>query len=380
MAVPSRAKAAGVAEALFAEPYRFDFFQAVRVLEALAPVAARAGEGHEPAGEAVRFRAVPGLAFAPADVAAVARGDGGGPPEMTVAFLGLGGAAGPLPRPFTEWVMRQARLGDRGPRDFLDLFHHRLVGLMYRARARSRISLSRTTADDTPAGRWLFALAGLGTPGLRERQAVDDRAVLGYAALFAAEQRSAVGLECVLHSHFGVRGRVVPLTGRWIDIEADDWTLIGPGGRNRALGVDAALGRRAWDPQAAFEVELGPLPLGEYLRFLPGGAGFAALCALARFWAGAGPAFTVRLVLRAAEVPPARLAARAGARLGWTSRLSPRAPPPGDAPARVETGADGWTGGARLGWTSWLRTRPHGPDDASARLDPARWAAGSGAA
>lgn len=333
------APAEGVARELFVRPYRFDFFQAVRVLEMMRPAAAPAGEGSRPADEAVRFRATPALRFAPSDVTAVAESADGGPPEMTVAFLGLAGAGGPLPRPFSEWVLRQARAGDTGPRDFLDLFHHRLIALMYRARARLRVSLSRVPADETAPGRWLFALMGLGTPGLRDRQPVPDRALLGYAALFAGEVRSAMGLEVVVGSHFGVRACVVPFTGGWIAIEPDDWTRIGATGQNRALGMDAVLGRRAWDPHASFEVELGPLSLGEYVRFLPDGDGWAALCALVRLWSSAGPAFTVRLRLRAEEVPPARLGSRAG---------------------------------ARLGWTSWLRTRPRGDADADVRLDPAR--------
>jgi predicted component of type VI protein secretion system len=427
MAVPGRAEAAAVADQLFDEPFRFDFFQAVRVLEALRPAAAPAGEGAQPADEAVRFRATPGLAFAGGDVAAVAPGRAGGAPEMTVAFMGLAGVGGPLPLPFSELVIRQPWRGEGAPpaRDFLDLFHHRLVSLMYRARARNRVSLSLRAADETAAGRWLFALIGLGTAGLRGRQperapsarppaAADagagapstrplagsdagagaqpirplggldadagapstrplaggdgqayapttrpptdasteareregfDRALLGYAALFAGEQRSAAGLECVLRTHFGVEARVVPFTGRWIELEEEDWTRIGRTGRNRTLGQDVVLGRRAWDPQAAFEVELGPLSLAEYVRLLPTGSGFAPLCALVRFWVGVEPAFTVRLVLRAGEVPPARVGSRAG---------------------------------ARLGWTSWLRTRPWGPGDAAARLDPALLAEGAG--
>lgn len=337
MAPQGRPQAAGVAQALFAEPYRFDFFQAVRVLEALRPASAPAGQGSRPADEAVRFRATPALGFAPSDVVGVAEGEDGGPPELTVAFLGLGGAGGPLPRPFSEWVLHQARAGDTGPRDFLDLFHHRLVSLMYRARARHRVSLARAPADETASGRWLFSLIGLGTTGLRDRLPVRDRALLGYAALFAAEVRSGIGLEHVLGSHFGVQARVVPFTGGWVPIEPDDWTRIGATGQNRTLGTDAVLGRRAWDPQAAFEVELGPLSLGEHVRFLPDGSGSAALCALVRFWAGRGPAFTVRLRLRAAEVPPTRLGA-----------------------------------GTRLGWTSWLRTGPAAPADAEVRLDPVR--------
>lgn len=339
MASESGTEAAGVIGELFAEPQHFDFFQAVRVLEAFRPLAARVGEGREPAAEAVRFRATPGLAFPSSDVAGVARGDDGGPPEMTVAFLGLGGVGGPLPHSFSEWVMYQARAGDKGPRDFLDLFNHRLVSLLYRARARYRPSLARVPANETPPGRWIESLVGLGMPELRrEETALPYRSILGYAALFATETRSGMGLECVLASHFGARARVVPFTGGWIAIEPDDWTRIGITGGNNTLGSDAVLGRRAWDAASGFEVELGPLTLDEYERFLPDGAGFAPLCALVRFWAGAGPAFTIRLQLLAAEVPDSPLGA-----------------------------------GARLGRTSWLSTRPRDPgDDAGMRLDPAR--------
>ncbi|HEX8430048.1 MAG TPA: type VI secretion system baseplate subunit TssG [Longimicrobium sp.] len=255
MASESGTEAAGVAGDLFAEPQHFDFFQAVRVLEAARPLAARVGEGREPAAEAVRFRATPALSFASSDVAGVAPGADGGPPEMTVAFLGLAGAGGPLPHSFSEWVMHQARAGDRGPRDFLDLFHHRLVSLLYRARSRNRPSLARVAADETPPGRWIHSLVGLGTPGLRrEGTALPHRALLGYAALFATETRSGMGLECVLASHFGVRARVEPFTGGWIAIEPDDWTRIGITGSNRALGHDAVLGRRAWDAASGFEL------------------------------------------------------------------------------------------------------------------------------
>ncbi|HYW06456.1 MAG TPA: type VI secretion system baseplate subunit TssG, partial [Longimicrobium sp.] len=240
MASESGTEAAGVVGELFADPQHFDFFQAVRVLEAFRPLAARVGEGREPAAEAVRFRATPSLSFASSDVAGMAPGADGGPPEMTVAFLGLAGAGGPLPHSFSEWVMHQARAGDRGPRDFLDLFHHRLVSLLYRARSRNRPSLARAPADETPPGRWIHSLVGLGTPGLRrEGAALPHRALLGYAALFATETRSGMGLECVLASHFGVRARVEPFTGGWIAIEPDDWTRIGITGSNRTLGHDA---------------------------------------------------------------------------------------------------------------------------------------------
>ena len=77
MAAQSRGTSLAVSRQLADEPYRFAFFQAVRVLERLA--AERAGDGlgpaHLPVGadnpprrETARFRALPALTFPPAEV------------------------------------------------------------------------------------------------------------------------------------------------------------------------------------------------------------------------------------------------------------------------------------------------------------------------
>jgi len=339
--------AGSVAAQLFEAPYRFDFFQAVRVLQALRAVAAApAGDGAGPDDEPVRFRGQVALAFPPADVVSL-RENGGGPPVMTVAFMGLAGVQGPMPRAFTEEVLQQARAGDTAARDFLDLFNHRLLGLMYRARARHVPALDPNGAEQSWMARYLFSLMGLGTPALAHAAeaaaglGVPRRALLGYAALLSTQTRSAAGLERILSQHFGVDARVVPLTGGWLRLEDEDLTRIGASGQNRTLGQDVVLGRRVWDAQGAFDVRVGPLALGDYVRLLPDGNAFGAMASLARFYAGMEVEFTISLVLEADEVPPSRLGTRAG---------------------------------ARLGWTSWLRTRPFGPADAEVRLDPARHA------
>jgi type VI secretion system protein ImpH len=333
-----------VAAELFRAPHGFDFFQAVRVLQALRPTAARVADGDEAAGEPVRFRSQVALAFPAGDIVSLAAEDPG-PPAMTVAFMGLAGVQGPLPRAFTEEVMHAARAGDTSARDFLDMFNHRLVGLMYRARARHRPALELNPAEESWLAHYLFALMGLGTPGL-ERAAdsalgVPRRALLGYAALLSTETRSAAGLERILSQHFGVDAKVVPFTGGWVRLEEEDVTRIGASGQNRTLGRDVVLGRRVWDAQGAFTIRVGPLGRDDYLRLLPDADAFGAMASLARFYVGMDVEFTVSLVLKADEVPPSHLGTKAG---------------------------------AKLGWTSWLRTRPFGPGDAEVRLDPARHA------
>src|SRR5947209_17163861 len=84
-----------VEEWLFSEAYRFDFFQAVRLLELIFPDCTPVGEGPEPEKEAVRFSARVGFDFPAGEVHDLLPSGDGSPPSMVTNFLGLAGATGP---------------------------------------------------------------------------------------------------------------------------------------------------------------------------------------------------------------------------------------------------------------------------------------------
>jgi type VI secretion system protein ImpH len=198
--------------------------------------------------------------------------------------------------------------------------------------------LQEVLPEETETADSLRALIGLGTPGLAGRlPGVDDRALLARAGLLAHEVRSQAGLGGLLADHFGVPVHVEPLVGRWLPIPDDQRTRIGRSGASRTLGADAVLGARWHDPAAAVGIRLGPMGIGLYRAFLPAdpvtgepsdGRALVELRQLVRFYAGAETDFVLTLVLRAAEVPRARLS------------------------------AGGTAGSARLGWSAWVRTAP----------------------
>lgn len=335
MASDGGRKDAPVMDRLFSEGRRFDFFQAVALIEALAHEPAEVGSSGEPSREAVRFASNVRMSFPVADVESIAKGRSGEgeKPVMTVNFLGLAGLSGPLPAPFAETILRRAARGDTAARDFLDIFNHRLLSLVYRIRKRHRIALGVTSPEQDDAFRYLHALIGLGTGNLQGRLgSVRDRTLVHYAGLFARESRSMAGLEALLVAHFGVPVEGVPLTGAYYPIDTVDSTAIGPSGRNRRLGQSAILGRRFWDQESSFELRIGPLGREDYLRFLPpDGDRLPALCELVRFYAGRSLDFRIRLIL-----DPARAAGKHGSR-----DPAPRAAPQtlGERP--------------RLGYTAW---------------------------
>jgi type VI secretion system protein ImpH len=324
-----------VARLLFAEGWRFELHQAVRLLERMARETVPVGEGTEPGREAVRFSSRVGFDFPASEVQEIALpAASGDPARMTVNVLGLAGALGPLPAPFSELLLERLSAKDPAFRDFLDIFNHRLVSLLHRAKKRVRAGLSWDRPDGEGFSRAAFALMGLGTEGVRGRMEVEDRALLQYAGLLARRGRSAVSLEVMLADYFGVGVRCRQFVGRWLVLDEEQRTAIGIAGRHNALsglGSGAVLGARVWDQGVGFEV--GPLTLGEFLDFLPIGRGFRSLVQLVRFTVGDGLDFDVRLELDAAQLPPCRLGC-----------------------------------GPRLGWSSWLTTRPRAAHDSQVRL------------
>ena len=322
-----------VAEQIFAEGYRFDFFQAVHLLERLMPRAARVGETSGVRPEPVRFRSSLMAAFPASEIDQIALGARpGAPPEMVVNFMGLAGGFGPLPPPLSEHVLARTRRGDTAARDFLDIFNHRLLSLLYRARAKHRPGLTRGTPADSNFALYLFALIGMALPELRGRMAFPDRALLHYAGLLAQRPRSLHGLERLLADYFGVPVKGTALQGRWLAIDENERTRLGVAGRNSRLGQGAVLGCRAWDQQAGIRLALGPLPYARFCDLLPDGNAHRRLMALVGFYTESPLEPEFRLLLRPEEVPGTRLGRANGAKLGWTSFLTTRRP---SAPAAV---------------------------------------------
>jgi type VI secretion system protein ImpH len=307
---------------LLREPHRFDFFQAVRLLEFMQPDREPIGAGLARGREAARFRASSSLDFAASDVVEIAPPPAEGDvPEMTVSFMGLIGANGPMPRPISELVIQRAARKDRAMTDFLDLFHHRLVSLFYRVRKKARVALHAGSPEKSEVADRLFALSGLGTLGLRDRMTVGDRALLRYTGLLAQRPRSMHGLECILADYFQVPVVGRSFVGQWLQLEPDQRSAIGITGRNAILGESAVLGSRVWDQQSRIEIVLGPLSLADFVAFLPGADRLPRLAALTRFYLGPDLDFDLRLRLREDEVPETRLGARPGPRLGWLAWL-----------------------------------------------------------
>jgi type VI secretion system protein ImpH len=309
--------------ALEAEAPRLDFFAVVRRIEALHPDKPGFGRSLRPADDPIRLGQEPSLDFAPGMLAGF-RPDAGGRYWLRGHFFGLFGPNGPLPRHLTEHAIERKFERDPAFAHFADIFHHRMLSLLYRAWAASRptVSFDRPHADRF-ASR-LAATIGLGQASLRGRDSLPDHAKLHYAGLLGLQTRSAEGLRTMLAGFFQVPVRIVEFTGAWMKLPVDCRLRLGVSPDTGALGQSAVVGAGVWGCQQRFRIELGPLSLPDFLRFLPGGLSLRRLRDLVRNYLGDEKDWDARLTLRRGEVPRTQLG-RAG-QLGWTTWLQATEP------------------------------------------------------
>ena len=322
-------KRAELFQALHSEPYRFDFFQVMRRIEALFPEKPRIGAALRPVDDPIRLAQEPSMSFAPATVSTFTpRSDKSRYPRMEVRFMGLLGPNGPMPLHLTEYAReRLMHHGDFTLARFLDVFHHRFISLFYRAWAQSQptVSLDRPRTDRFAA--YTGSLVGLGTPSVLKRDAVADHAKLFYAGLLARHVRNSDGLAALLSGFFRIPVRLEQFVGHWLTLPLHDRTRLGS--KAGSLGAGAMLGARVWDRQHKFRIWIGPLTLAQYESFLPGGSALAKIVAWVRQYVNFELDWDLRLVLLRAEVPQARLGKYG--RLGWTTWLGKREPRSRDA-------------------------------------------------
>lgn len=260
------------------------FVPLVALLEQLTSGAVRVGGDGPPTEEAIRFRHDPSLAFSSGDVSQVRlvpRVDDwgqshGGPKhvfEVVTTFLGLTGASSPLPGYMVEEIAQEDP--DRPLRQqFLDLFHHRLLSLLYRALTRYMPEAEATRAGDDVWTRRVLALAGLDTYERGPSVGLSVAQLLRLAPLLATRARTARTLELalsdVLREDLGeARVTVRQFAGSWVEVDSEQRMMLGK--LNAHLGRTSMLGGKLFDRAGKFIIGISPLEGGTYHRLLPEG-------------------------------------------------------------------------------------------------------------
>ncbi len=318
------------------EPFRVEFFQAVRMLQRMEKGRDPVGYFVAPSGEALRFSAMTSLTFPPSQLYDIERLPSG-QLRMTVQFMGLCASVSPLPVIYAELILARAREKDHAMADFFDVFNHRLISLFYRGWEKYRFFIGYEKDGADALSPRLMDFLGLGTAGLSGRVGLPDSACLNYVGLLGRHTRTASSLKRLLEDYFGVPVAIHQFAGTWRTIPSENRThLLGTGRASEQLGVGVVVGEEVWDHHGRIGVALGPMSFAKYMNFLPGQSGHHDLTAWLRFYSNGSYETEVKLILNRDEAP--------GCLLGEQGDQKPR-----------------------LGLVSWLKTKPlhRDPSDAT---------------
>lgn len=221
---------------------RFSFYQAVSWLD-------RALHRSQPLGyegpvdeEQIRLRPSTSLAFPPTDLEGIEEHKPSNKILITTTFFGLYGSDTPLPYYYSEHMAQIAPepFGAR-VRDFLDIFHHRLLSLLYRAWAKYRPNSSTRGFADPLYARVLSFIGYSQVLGLGGK--VSPR--LSETRLKVLRHRSATGLRYLLKKRLDFDVSVEQLIRRIVAIPEEQRSRLGLSGCE--LGVSLVAGRRITD-------------------------------------------------------------------------------------------------------------------------------------
>jgi type VI secretion system protein ImpH len=256
---------------------RAGFYPLMLLLERLLGERGHVGSAAAPREESIRFRHDPRLEFSASDVSAVREGlmpadpedfSAERPPlvEVTTTFLGLSGAVSPLPQYLAEEVAQEDAESPR-LREFLDLFHHRMLSLFHRARLRCDWPAGYRSDQSDAWSRRALELVGRAEPGARG--GAPAWRLLRWAGLLAERAVPAPALAAALEDSLapdldGAGVRIEELAGAWVEIAAPEQNRLGRSGSR--LGRDLLVGRRIFDRAGKFRVVVGPLSRRAFAR------------------------------------------------------------------------------------------------------------------
>ena len=339
MPAPKRRHQSSLIRQLIDQPQRFQFFQAVRIIDLWLR---RGAPAHGRTLDAVlRFKNSVSLRFPTSQIEALSV-DADGPVDsddalqsaldnrqlrrirLTPAFMGFLGVNGVLPYDYTDTIAAQIHFDkNEAGRAFFDTFSHRSMTLFYRAWEKCRVEYR---IDDKGRDSFLqlqLALAGRQATQASVRQQASQRrqasamvaapadgVIAGevaarYAALIRHRPLPVDVIAGVLTEYFGLPFRLEPFVGAWETQRPEERTRLGV--HHCQLGTNTMLGPRYWRHDLCVRLWIGPLSRADFDRFLPIGSGGKALKSVLALFAVPTVRFEVRPILRQPDITPVAL-------------------------------------------------------------------------
>lgn len=284
--------AGDVNDRLLSESRSFSFYQAMRLLRHSMHTGQKKDTD-------IRIRPKLALSFPPGDIDRIDYIENDDHPyfQVTATFLGLYGAASPLPTFYTEDLIYEKNEDESVSRDFLDIINQRLYQLVYQGWLKYRQYFQVVEEKSAISLERLYCLVGLGTRALQAEQD-DNYQLLRYIGLMTQFPRSAAGLKAMLTDALsGLPLTITPCIPRTAGIPMEQQCHLGTSGCS--MGMNSYMGEEIEDRMGKLGIRIGPLEQADFLRFTPGNEGYKRLVSLTTMYLTDPLVLEVELVLAA---------------------------------------------------------------------------------
>jgi len=310
-------------DAMKAEPWRFDFFAAMRRLERSHSDKPRIGHSAASRDEYVALGQDPFMDFPASNLSNVDRLPSGKYRILT-KFLGFLGPQGALPLATTEEAYSWSLMRDDAFPRFLDLINNRFLQLFFRAWADARPIAHRDRPAQDRFVTYVGTMIGVGSPIFHKLDTIPDTGKLSFAELMAPQAKSASRLRNLIAGLFGVEVEIEEFVGSFLKLDAADCTRLGQA--NAALGRDILVGAAVFSVQDKIRIRIYTETMRQYTQFLPTGGRCEPLFDIVYFYIGDELEWEVELAIPSRATKPTQLA-KFG-QLGWTSWIGTKSAGP----------------------------------------------------
>lgn len=318
-------------QAPFDAPWRHSFTALLRQVSARNTGGPPVGEAVVPKQETLKIGQTPNMSFAPREVASLEHQ--ANKLVLKLFSLGLLGPNGPLPLHMTDQIREQVETKrDFTLSDFLDLFHHRALSLLYRAWAQAQSTAGLDRPDQERFSAYIARLVG-DEPDMAVGSALAPHARWASASHRVRHARNPDGLSATIGQFFSIPCRLEEYCLQWMPLAPEDISRMGWVGASSMIGQGAVAGEAVPDRQSCFRLVLGPLSLEQYLRFTPeggrSGRDLPTLIEIVRSFIGLEYRWEVELLVRRDAAPACRMGD--DQQLGWSTWMGTSPDSQGDA-------------------------------------------------
>jgi type VI secretion system protein ImpH len=296
---------------------KYNFFELVRRLEQANCDLPKIGTSNKLEDNTIRFGQYPSLAFAPSSIHNYQIGKSG-IDRLIINFFGLLGPNGPMPLYFTQYVhSRSMSYYDSALQEFLDIFHHRLISMFYRAWSLNELTVSYDRPEEDDLSFYLGCLLGMYSTPKRNKNFYSK---LYWGGRFIGKNPNAEGLTKILSDFFNIPIRIKEFVGSYISIPKQFRLLLGRVPDNTTLGQNTVLGSKYYSLSDKFKIIVGALNLKEYKEILPNKKSYQLFKDWINRYITNPLTWEINCIVKAEEISPARLGNHS--QLGFTTWLT----------------------------------------------------------